>query len=58
MCVPLYFTLSKMSLNLEKQINPNISSTASLLLVLIFSFQFIVTLVISRNIFDPTGKGN
>ena len=46
--------MSEMSLNLEKQVNPSSSSSASSLLALISSFQFVVTLVITRNIFDLT----
>ena len=52
--VPLFFTLTEMSLNLEKQCNPDTSSKATSFLALISTFQFIVSLVITRNIFDLT----
>ena len=52
--VPLFFTLTEMSSNLEKQCNPKTSSDASSLLTLISSFKSIAALVISRNVFDIT----
>ena len=50
----LFFTLREMSLNVESQCNPATSSKATSFLALISSFQFIVALVISRNVFDLT----
>ena len=52
--IPIFFTLSEMSLNVESQCNPATSSKATSFLALISSFQFIVALVISRNVFDLT----
>lgn len=52
--VPIFFTLSEMSLNAERVCNPATSSKATSFLALISSFQFIVALVISRNILDLT----
>ena len=52
--VPIFFTLTEMASNLEKQCNPKTSSDASSLLTLISSFKFIVALVIARNVFDLT----
>lgn len=52
--VPIFFTLDEMTSNLEKQCNPKTSSIASSFLLLISSFQFIVALVIARNVFDLT----
>ena len=52
--VPIFFTLKEMSLNLERKYNPNTSSQATSFSALISSFQFIVALVITRNILDMT----
>ena len=52
--VPIFFTLSEMSLNAERVCNPATSSKATSFLALISSFQFIVALVISRNVLDLT----
>ena len=50
--VPIFFTLAEMSLNLEKQCNPATASKSFSFLALISPFQFIVSIVITRNIFD------
>ena len=52
--VPIFFTLTEMASNLEKQFNHKTSSDASSLLTFLSSFKFIVALVIARNIFDLT----
>ena len=52
--IPIYFTLKEMSLNEEGQCNPSTSSQATSFLALISSFQFIVSLVITRHILDLT----
>ena len=52
--VQIFFTLKEMSLNLERKYNPNTSSQATSFSALISSFQFIVALVITRNILDMT----
>ena len=52
--VPIFFTLGEMSLNAERVCNPATSSKATSFLALISSFQFIVALVISRNVLDLT----
>ena len=52
--VPIFFTLSEMGLNAERVCNPATSSKATSFLALISSFQFIVALVISRNVLDLT----
>lgn len=45
--VPIFFALTGMSLNLEKQCNPATASKAASLLALISSFQFIVSVGIT-----------
>ena len=52
--IPIFFTLKEMSLNEERQCNPSTSSQATSFLALISSFQFIVSLVITRHILDLT----
>ena len=52
--VPLYHTLDDMSTNLEGKFKPSLSSDASSLLTLISRFDFVVALVITRNILDLT----
>ena len=52
--VPIYFTLDEMSLNLNKQCNRDTSDKACSFLKLISSFSFIVSLVITRHVFDLT----
>ena len=52
--VPLYHTRDDMSTNLEGQFKPSLSSDASSLLTLISRFDFVVALVITRNILDLT----
>ena len=52
--VPIFNTFEEMSTNAAKSFNNETSSKASSFLSLISSFQFIVALVISRNILDLT----
>ena len=52
--VPIFFTLKEMNLNLDRNSNPNTSSQATSFSALISSFQYIVALVITRNILDMT----
>ena len=52
--IAIFFTLKEMSLNEERQCNPSTSSQATSFLAMISSFQFIVSLVITRHIFDLT----
>ena len=49
--IPICFSLSEMSLNVESQCNPATSSKATSFLALIFSSQFIVALAISKKFF-------
>jgi hypothetical protein len=50
--VPLYHTLDDMATNLEGKFKPSLSSDASSLLTLVSRFDFVVALVITRNIID------
>ena len=52
--VPLFHTLTEMSLNLQKQCNPATATKASSFLTLISNFTLIVALVIARNVLDMT----
>ena len=52
--IPIFFTLEEMSLNEEGKCNVSTSSQATSFLAIISSFNFIVSLVITRHTFDLT----
>ena len=52
--VATFFTLNEMSQNLDKVCNHDASDKTRSFLKLISSFPFIVSLVITRNVFDLT----
>ncbi|XP_046855866.1 52 kDa repressor of the inhibitor of the protein kinase-like [Xenia sp. Carnegie-2017] len=52
--VPVYTTLNDMSENLDGEFKPSLQSDASSLFQLIDRFDFVVALVITRNILDST----
>lgn len=52
--VPLYHTLDDMARNLDGEFKPSLSSDVSSVLTLISRFDFVVALVITRNVLDVT----